>query len=58
MTLCFRRTGLDAAGAVCAAWADSLEASGIIARGTATLERKSLRFMMMHYTSPLPVFQK
>jgi hypothetical protein len=58
MTLCFKRTGLDAAGVVCTGNADSVEARGIIANGAATLERNSLRFMMMHYTSPLPVFQK
>jgi len=58
MTLCFRRTGLDAAGAVCAPCADSLEARGINANGAATFVRNSLRFMMLHYTSPLPVFQK
>jgi hypothetical protein len=58
MTLCFRRTGLDTAGVVCAACACKLEARGIIAKGAATLVRNSLRFMMMHYTSPLPVFQK
>jgi hypothetical protein len=58
MTLCFRRTGLDATGAVCAACADSLEARGIIANGAATLVRNSLRFMIVHYTSPPPVFQK
>src|SRR4029078_13256558 len=37
MTLCFRRTGLDAAGVVCAACAYKLEARGIIANGAATL---------------------
>jgi hypothetical protein len=58
MTLCFSRTGLDAAGVVCTGNADSLEARGIIAKGAATLVRNSLRFMVMHYTSPLPVFQK
>jgi hypothetical protein len=58
MTLCFNRTGRVAAGVVCSGSADRLEANGIIARGAATLERNSLRFMMMHYTSPLPVFQK
>jgi hypothetical protein len=57
MTLCFRRTGFAAAGVDCTGNADSLETRGIIARGAATLDRNTLRFMVMNYTSPLPVFQ-